>query len=729
VAIARVQKVNGSSVSTGPIAATWGSTTTAGNLLVAVVGMSATSGETITPPAGWTLAAGGTGDNTSSSPHLLVSIYYIENAAARSGSESFSLSGTGVGGGWIELLEYSGMGVTAGPVDKTTGNTGSSSSPSSGTTASTTTASEVWIAGFSTGSGITSFSSPTNSFAILDQTTFGTGLRGGALESIVSSTGAASTGVTSANAGWAGAIATFAAAGAASGSTSSPAVVRSSMGGPPIPGKPWSQLAFPSREVLGNASNAAVLPPHFPIQHYRGTLALMPTLQDGELGFATDTLVWYGGYGGVNYPVVPTLQSAANSLKGNNTGSTANAADLTVAQVWAMLNLTTGQFAGYLYGLGLIYSSSSVIFVNTGNCRDKADAAFVSLTSKQTVTISTAASISGNDRRTLTGTLATNSGGGTPKRVDGTSTAFLTEFGIKAGTGTITTVGTAGSGGTGLMSPLGSPQVAVNDLVGTAANGYSRVTAIASDSTFTLSASIPGGDLTASAFNVIEQPTITVGSQAVNFVDTINSNTLLFLTSNSTGGTLTGQTGRTGDAPATSAPTGFFYYYVWLASGGSGTGCYVSTQRTTPFGVTGYTTSVRRIGVIELDSSGAIVPVTHERYGARARYTFQIARTGASPELAIVNSNPGNLTWNPLVVSAAPPTADALIITGLDSASTHCDTRPRNTGTSATSRPHTQGGQNQNTYDVPCDGAQAIDYSTAVSGTVTLYLGGFWESV
>ncbi len=73
---------------------------------------------------------------------------------------------------------------------------------------------------------------------------------------------------------------------------------------------------------------------------------------------------------------------------------------------------------------------------------------------------------------------------------------FTTKFKTRAGTNTITTVGTAGSAGTSLMS-----QIAINDLVGTSA-GYARVTAIAGDTSFTLSATMPGGNLTNSAFNL-----------------------------------------------------------------------------------------------------------------------------------------------------------------------------------------------------------------------------------
>lgn len=114
----------------------------------------------------------------------------------------------------IAGAEYTGSGMLR--VDKQTTSSGSSTAPNTGTTATTTNAKELWVGALAhrNQNGDT-FTSPTNSFSIVGQTsttlnTAGNDRTAGLFEQIVSSTGTANAGATvSVTNNWAGAAATL----------------------------------------------------------------------------------------------------------------------------------------------------------------------------------------------------------------------------------------------------------------------------------------------------------------------------------------------------------------------------------------------------------------------------------------------------------------------------------------------------------------------------------------
>lgn len=200
--IAFVQSKTGSANNFNSLAATFDIASTAGNLLVAVIGVS--SDVTLTPPAGWSLAK--TEVNT-----VEGSIYYRENAPSAT-TITFSIA-TSPTSSTIIIAEYSGI-ATASPLDVTGSNTGSSASPSTGSAGPTNLQNELLIGGLSSNpnGGTNTFSSPTNSFTLRAQIQeLGDNLNSIALlDRIVSSVDTYSTGATlSQTAVWCGVIATF----------------------------------------------------------------------------------------------------------------------------------------------------------------------------------------------------------------------------------------------------------------------------------------------------------------------------------------------------------------------------------------------------------------------------------------------------------------------------------------------------------------------------------------
>lgn len=125
------------------ISNTWTQSTTAGNLLVAMVTIA--DSDTINTPSGWTLAA-----SVGTNPKAV--LFYKANAASESGSVTVTF-GSAADNARLVIAEFRGI-ATSTPVDVSATNTETSqSSAATGTTSATAQANALAIALFSTGSG------------------------------------------------------------------------------------------------------------------------------------------------------------------------------------------------------------------------------------------------------------------------------------------------------------------------------------------------------------------------------------------------------------------------------------------------------------------------------------------------------------------------------------------------------------------------------------------------
>lgn len=377
----------------------------------------------------------------------------------------------------------------------------------------------------------------------------------------------------------------------------------------------------------------------------------------------------------------------------------------------------------WIDGFQLQWSSTTVVLVGnigqTSSCADKSGAVQITMSGQATVTMTTDGAINGNDSFTGPGTVSTS---GASTTITGTGTTFLTSFGTRTGAGTITTVGTAATGtGTSFMD--GPGKLFLGDLIGSAAKGYSQVTAIASNTACTLQAAIPGGDLTTSAWNVIESPVIGFGAsnQAVIKITSDTSLTVQNATTLSASAYLIGRVLPVGLLAATNN----IFYFVWTSTGASGTGCFVSTQRTTPFGVTGYNANVRRIGSILIDA-GSIVQFSQSGDDRQRTYTYENAKIGDSTR---VLSSGTATAWTAVICSAVvPPTASSInfVLTPTNLVNGLAYLRKRNTGSATVSRNsfvicNVTGGTNTMVPNFPADGAQAVDYANS-SATLNTFI-------
>lgn len=373
-------------------------------------------------------------------------------------------------------------------------------------------------------------------------------------------------------------------------------------------------------------------------------------------------------------------------------------------------------------GYELSYSSTSAFLVGSptgtaGQCSDSTNTVTMTLASQATVTITTNGAISGNDAFTGPGTASVTS---TLTAVVGVSTTFLTSFGTRAGVGTIAAAGITTVTGTGTFF---LSTVQVGDLIGNTSGGYFQVTAIATDTNLTLvaSATFAGG----SSFNVIENPTVTIGTNTVAQVTAIATNLALTIGSGASG-TQAGQAYVIGAPSATSTKptTNIQWYYVWAGQGGSGTGCFASTQRTTPFGLSGYNTYYRYLGELQL-LAGAITFFDQMGHGNEREYVYEVAN--GTTNLRILSSGSAT-SWTAVVGSGAvPPSAHTMNIKFVLSSAVGqtASLRKRNSGVSTTSRNLAGGctassGNVQIAY-VPCDGAQCVDYVNS-NGSLTTFL-------
>jgi hypothetical protein len=196
LSFATVQNSGGGFVSNTSASVTFGSSTTAGNLVVVALQF-AGSLPTITPPAGFILAKSANQGSSS------VALYYLPNCGVLTSTGNFTWTGSLTGR--ILGIEYSGFGATVN-IDQTNNATGSSTTASSGSITTTKTPSAV-LAVF----GITVVgapSGPTNSFA-LDAASGGGTNNVSIFRLNQNATGTTSTSVTISNTNWAGCIANF----------------------------------------------------------------------------------------------------------------------------------------------------------------------------------------------------------------------------------------------------------------------------------------------------------------------------------------------------------------------------------------------------------------------------------------------------------------------------------------------------------------------------------------
>jgi len=223
----KVQSVNAVTAVTTSVSASWPAPTTAGNLLVAVVGLSLVSNPsppTISPPSGWTTATGAVAE---SAANCRTHLFYIAGSASRSGSETFDWSGAlDIDDSVLVLVEWSGLATTS-PLDRTANTNGTSVALAvlSGTTSATTEADELVIAAIAN-RNVSTQGSPSNGFAQVEQAQSTNGTTSNRVNfavysKVVSATGAQSMQATlsgSTQRPYAGVVATFKAPAAPAGS-------------------------------------------------------------------------------------------------------------------------------------------------------------------------------------------------------------------------------------------------------------------------------------------------------------------------------------------------------------------------------------------------------------------------------------------------------------------------------------------------------------------------------
>jgi hypothetical protein len=206
MAVTEIQAINAQATSTHPTA-TLPATPAAGNLLVVITHVKIGGADTITMPAGWTLAQEKTGGT-----YFKQSVFYKTAGASESATVTATITASRQ---WMIDVVEAHSSVSGGwQLDKTANNTGTSASPSTGTTAATTAAEEYLVAAVCIASAVT-FSAPTNSFAIKQQQAQPAyGLSATLLTRIVAATSTFSTGATSSTSAlYAATIQTFKVAG------------------------------------------------------------------------------------------------------------------------------------------------------------------------------------------------------------------------------------------------------------------------------------------------------------------------------------------------------------------------------------------------------------------------------------------------------------------------------------------------------------------------------------
>lgn len=358
----------------------------------------------------------------------------------------------------------------------------------------------------------------------------------------------------------------------------------------------------------------------------------------------------------------------------------------------------------------------------TGICKDSTNVKLLTLGARSTITINTNAAINGNDSFTGAGTATSNTGS---TSVSGSGTSFLTVFGTRAATGTSSTSSTTATG----TSTKYLSEFKPGDLFGNATKGYSQVSSVESDTSLTLTAAIPGGSIAGgSTVNVIENPTISVGTKKFVQVSTITDNTTLAVTTTEAV-TQTAQAFRVGGVPTggmTKPHASVIFFHVWLGNGSSGTGVYVSTQRTTPFGITNYNSYVRRLGAIAVyPVTPVVVPFVSASIVSNIRELHYETEIGGNFPARLLSAGSVTSAWTRIQgAQAIAPTAYCGIVnfTVFHATQTvYAHLRGSNIGASAQTRNAATfcatNGYGSRPYDLFLDDGQAMDYINSTAST------------
>jgi len=179
--------------------------TTAGNTLIAVVGVANNNGNRVTGiTGGGTWVKARSGGNAGGA--IEADIWYCPNIAAGVTTVTVTINLSVAMGAVVQ--EYSGV-LTAAPLDVTAINntSGGSASQTSGTTAATAQGNELWVAGFGVAAN-GAYSAPGAGWAIANQVARNS-VSTALLDDMFNTAGAASASVTGPNAVYVGTIATF----------------------------------------------------------------------------------------------------------------------------------------------------------------------------------------------------------------------------------------------------------------------------------------------------------------------------------------------------------------------------------------------------------------------------------------------------------------------------------------------------------------------------------------
>ncbi len=262
-----------------------------------------------------------------------------------------------------------------------------------------------------------------------------------------------------------------------------------------------------------------------------------------------------------------------------------------VSGVLPIANGGTGSTTGvalptsYLEGFPVTWVSATSISVGVGKARSSDDT--TDLSTSTIVSVTQTGYVSGGggtDQRVLGTTSAacsgnTITGGGTDFYISRTGVYNNVSYPSYTLTGTMTSSGTSVTG----VGTLFTSQLTVGDMIGTGTTyGWSRVTAISSDTSCTIVAAFPGGNISsATVLFRAEGVTVGIGSSAISVVNTIDSISSTWVCAVSLGTYASGSTVTLGAVPSPSssqAATG----YLYVGNVGGSVGPFLSLQRTTP---------------------------------------------------------------------------------------------------------------------------------------------------